>query len=254
MDLPGRSVFYSGSVTRTERLVADENNEPKTYTQEEVEAMIAKSHSALNAKTQELLTETKRAKDALKAYDGVDPVKYRELQTAAETAERNRAAAEGDFKSLEKQLVERHNAEVAGRDTRIGKLSKALERRLIDAELTRAIASKKGEPDLLLPYARQFVRVRETDDDYEGFVSDERGNPMVSDGKGTPMDFGSFVEHHLMTKFPRAFEGTGSSGGGAPKSSAGGGGNPKSITAGDNSAFISNLEAIASGKVDVNAG
>jgi hypothetical protein len=238
-----------------EWLVADnDEGDVKTYTQAEVDAIIAEQVAGMKSKTDQLLTETKRAKEALKNYDGVDPIKYRELQAAAETAERNRAAAEGDFKSLEKQLVERHTSELQGRDTKIGKLSKALERRLVDAELTRAIASKKGEPDLLLPYARQFVRVRETDDDFEGFVSDERGNPMVSDGKGTPMDFGSFVEHHLMTKFPRAFEGTGSSGGGAPKSTAGGGGNPKSITAGDNSAFISNLEAIAQGKVDVNAG
>lgn len=222
------------------------------FTQEEVDAMIQEQTSKLKAHADELLTEAKRAKAALRDYDGVDPKKFRELKEAAEAAERAKAAADGDFKALERQMIERHTSELSGRDKQIQKMTRVLERSKVDSELIRAIAAKKGDPDLLLPYARQFGRMRETDDDFEGYVSDERGNPLVADGKGTPMNFESFVEQHLMVKFPRAFEGTGSSGGGAPKSHAGGGGGgPKSITVGDNDAFIGSLHDIAGGKVDV---
>lgn len=232
--------------------MAENEEELPTFTQDEVNAMIAEQVAGLKAKTDELLTEAKRAKNALKNYDGVDPTEFKRLKEAADQAERDKAAAAGDFKALEKQMAERHTVELTGRDSTITKMRKVLERKVVESELVRAIAAKKGDPDLLLPYARQYARMRETDDDFEGFVSDERGNPLVSDGKGTPMDFSAFVEQHLMSKFPRAFEGTGSSGGGAPRSSAGGGGgNPKRISAGDNNAFISSLKDIANGKVTV---
>lgn len=228
--------------------------DPKTYTQEELDAAvkaITDERDAIKANRDDALTEAKRAKAALKAWDGKDPAKYDALLAAAEEAERKRAAAEGDFETLKKQLVEKHGGELAARDGTIGKLRKALEKRLVDAELTRAIAAKKGEPDLLLPYARQFVRVKETEDDFEGFIADERGTPLVADGKGTPLTFEGFVESTLMQKFPRAFEGTGSSGGGAARSNAGGGGSPKVIAAGDKAAFQANLKGIADGTVVV---
>lgn len=232
--------------------MAENDDEVLTFTQDEVNSMIAEQVAGLKAKTDELLSEAKRAKNALKSYDGVDPTEFKRLKEAADQAERDKAAAAGDFKALEKQMAERHTVELSERETKISKMQRALERKVVESELVRAIAAKKGDPDLLLPYARQYARMRETDDDFEGFVSDERGNPLVSDGKGTPMDFSAFVEQHLMLKFPRAFEGTGSSGGGAPRSSAGGGGGgPKRISAGDNNAFITALKDIANGKVTV---
>ena len=227
-------------------------DEPKTYTQAEVDTMVADQVKGLAAKNTELLGEVKRTKKALEAWDGKDPAKYDQLATAAEEAERKKAAAEGDFTTLRNQLVEKHGTELAGRDATISKQRKALERRLVDAELTRAIAAKKGDPDLLLPYARQFVRVKETDDDFEGYIADERGNPLVADGKGTPMDFGMFVEQTLMVKFPRAFDGTGSSGGGAAKSNAGGVGTRSIPASGlDMAGFGALVGDIASGKTDV---
>lgn len=222
----------------------------KTYTQAEVDALLQQEVAGLKANRDELAKEAKRAKEALKNYEGVDPEEHRKLKEAAAEAERRKATAEGDFKSLEKQLVERHTAELAGRDGKIGKLQAALERRLVEAQLTKAIAEKKGVPDLLLPYARQFVRVKETEDDFEAYIADEKGNPLYADGRMTPMDFGAFVEQHLMAKFPRAFDGTGSSGGGASRSNAGGGG--VGVIADTNSPdFLRNLADIASGKAQV---
>lgn len=226
-------------------------DEPKTYTEDEVNALLAEREKGLKTNRDEALKEAKAAKAKLAAYDGFDPEEYKALKAAAAEAERKKATAEGDFKALEKQLVDRHQAELGAKDTKLTKLQKALEKRLVDAELTRAIAAHKGEPDLLLPYARQFVRVREVDDDYEGYIADERGNPMIADGKGTPMDFSQFVAETLMKKFPRAFEGTGSSGGGAAKSSGGGAAGIKTIANGDGMSFLAEVENIAAGKTTV---
>ena len=65
------------------------------------------------------------------------------------------------------------------------------------------------------------------------------------------MDVGAFVEQDLMTKYPRMFEGTGSSGGGASKSSDRVAGTPKVIAAGDQAAFLKNVDKIAKGEVEV---
>lgn len=223
----------------------------KTFTQAEVDALIAERNSALESNRNEALKELKAAKSKLAAYDGVDPEEHKRLKTAAEEAERKKAAAEGDFNTLKAQLVANHQKELDGRDGKVTKLTKALEKRLIQAELTKAIAAKKGDPDLLLPYAERFVKTRETEDDFEAFVVDGTGNQRFSDGKATPMSFDAFVEQELMSKFPRAFDGTGSSGGGAPRSNAGGGGGARTIAAGDNASIIANLEGIASGKIEV---
>lgn len=230
--------------------MAESDNTPKdSYTRDEYEALLQEKE-ALKANRDEALTEAKRAKTALKAWDGKDPKRYDELLAAAEEAERKRAAAEGDFDTLKKQLVSKHETELSGRDARITKLSKALEKRLVQAELARAIAAKKGDVDLLMPYAERFAKVKETEDDYEAYIADERGNPLVADGKGTPMSFDGFVEQTLMAKFPRAFDGTGSSGGGAPRPNAGGGGFVKRIAAPANGVFTKDTfdpEALSKG-------
>jgi hypothetical protein len=211
--------------------------------------------SGLKRNRDETLRELAAAKKKLAAWDGVDPEEYKKLRTSAEEAERKKATAEGDFKSLEKQLVDRHAVELKGKDERIGKLNGALERHLVQAELRKVIAARKGMADmtdLLVEHGARFVRVRETDDGFAAVVTDERGNPRIADGKGTPMSLDAYVEQELMTKFPRAFEGTGSSGGGASKSTAGGGGgSPSTIAAGDTAGFLKNLAGIAKGDVKV---
>lgn len=227
------------------------------YSQEQVDAMIAERLAAetdgLKKSQKELLAEAKKAKEALRSYEGVDAEEFKRLKAAAEEAERKKAAAEGDFKSLEKQLIEKHQAEIAKEQGRAGKLQSALERRLVQAELTSVIAKHKGDPDLLLPHAAQFVRVRETDEGFEAYVADEKGNPRIADGQGTPMSFDDLVTQVLVQKYPRAFDGTGSSGGGASKSTGGAGGGTRVIPAGDNASFIANLADIASGKAKVAA-
>lgn len=222
----------------------------KTYTQEEVDALVAENVAGLKANREDALREAKAAKAALKNYEGVDPSEYKALKDAAAQAEQKKAAAEGDFNALKKQLVDQHGTEKAALEARITKYSAAVERRAVQAELVQAITAEKGNAKMLLPYAKQFVRVRETDDDFEAYVADEKGNPMIGDAQGAPMSILQFVKTTLKTEFPVAFEGTGSSGGGASRS-AGGAGGTRTVAPGDNSAFLANLEGIATGKVAV---
>ena len=236
--------------------MADEPNtsgSAATYSQEQLTAAIEEKIAGLKANRDEVLKEAKAAKERLKAFEGVDPDEHKRLKLEAEALVVKKATAEGDFKALEKQLIDRHAAEVAGRDTKIAKMQKAIEQRLVQAELRKAIGEKGGladMADLLLEYGARNVRVKETDDGFEAYVVDGAGNPMIADGKGTPMDIAGFVESTLMQKYPRAFAGTGSSGSGAAKSNAGGGG-AKVIAAGDNNAFLANLKGIADGSVRV---
>lgn len=228
--------------------------EKKEYTQDEIDALIEAAKAGLVANRDEIKREAAAAKKKLAEYEGVDPVEFKALKEAAIEADRKKAAAEGDFKSLEKQLIERHATELGAKDTRIGKLNKALEKRLIDAKLAEALAKHEAEPTmlkLLQLEGRQYVRVRETEDDFEEYVVDAKGNPLIADGKATPMTVDDLVAQNLKTQYPGAFKGTGSSGGGASKSIPGGGGGVKTIAAGDEKAFIDNLAEIASGKVGI---
>lgn len=221
------------------------------YTQEEYDAMVAE-RDAVKHNRDEVLKEAKKAKDALKNYDGVDPAEFKTLKQAAEEAERKKAAAEGDFNTLKKQLVDAHTKELEARDAKAAKLTRALERRKV-SKLTEALAKAEALPDmmdLLVLKGSASVRLRETDEDFEEFVADDKGNALVADGKGTPMDLDTFVIQKLKTQYPGAFKGTGSSGGGATKSTASGGG-VRTIKASDGDAFVKYAKEIASGEVEV---
>lgn len=226
--------------------------DPKVFNEDEYNALLAE-RDAIRANRDEVLKEKKEAAKRLKEYEGLDPQKYRELETAAAEAERKKAAAEGDFKSLESQLKTLHKQELDGKEQKIGKLTKAVEKRAIRAELQAALVKAKAMPDmldLLVERGERSARMKETDDDYVAYIADDKGNQLVSDGSGTPMDFDTFVEQKLKVQYPRAFEGSGASGGGASRSAPSGGGS-KVITSGDNSAFIANLVDIAAGKTQV---
>lgn len=225
--------------------------DPKTYTEEEV-AEIRAEKEAVKANRDEALTEAKKAKAALKAYDGIDAVEYRALKTAKDEADRKAALAEGNLEAWKKQVTDAHQKEREADAKRLSKYESALDRRLKQDELRKALIGKVDPQymDLLVEHGQKFIKVRETDDDFEQFVADEKGNPLVGDGKGSPMTIEQFVDQSLKTKFPGAFLGTGSSGGGATKS-IGGASGVRTVAAGDKKGFIDNVEAIARGKVEV---
>jgi hypothetical protein len=227
----------------------------ETFTQEQVDAMIAERVTAevsgLKANREEALREAKAAKAALKSYEGVDAEEFKRLKAASLEAEQKKAAAEGDFNVLKKQLLDQHATEKQGLEAKMAKYAGEVEKRAVQAALIEAITAEKGNAKMLLPYAKQFVRVRETDDGFDAYVADEKGNQMIGDAQGAPMSIKQFVQTTLKTEFPGAFEGTGSSGGGATKSIAGGGGQKKTISLSNPSDLVTHAAAIASGEMTV---
>jgi hypothetical protein len=236
---------------REERPVAD----PKSYTQEEVDAIIAE-RDAIKANRDDALTEAKKAKAALKGYEGIDPAEYKKLKDAADEAARKAALAEGNLETWKKQVTDQHQKERESDAKRIAKYETAIARRLKEDELRKALVGKADPTmmELLVEHGSKFIHVRETDDDFEHFVADAKGNPLVADGKGTPMDVSTFVDQRLKAQFPAAFLGSGSSGGGATKSSGSAGGRAPAVIANTNSPeFLQNLERIHKGEAKVGA-
>lgn len=208
--------------------MAEDNDQQ--FTKEQYEALAAEREALFN-KNKELLGETKKAKDLAKRFEGFDPDEYRTLKEAAAEAERKKALAEGNLEVWKKQVTDQHQKERESDQKRVSKYESALNRRFKQDELRKALVGKADPTmmDLLVEHGSKFIHVKETDDDFESFVGDEKGNPFVADGQGTAMTIDQFVDQRLKQKYPGAFLGSGSSGGGASKSTAGGGGGTQTI-------------------------
>lgn len=237
------------------------SEETKTYTQEELDQIladrIAEANKGLEKNRDAALAEAKAAKERLKALEGIDPEEYRTLKEQQEKAERERQEAAGNFKALEQQLVEKHQKELDGVRSKLEdenkRLRASLEANLIDAEATRILAEHSDSPSLLLPHVRSQMKVVEEDGKFFARIVDEAGNVRIGTGKGSdPMTTAELIEEMKQDKaYALAFRGTGSSGGGASRSTASGGGRQQVVTSGDNDAFVTNLEGIAKGDVEV---
>jgi hypothetical protein len=227
-------------------------DDEKTYTQADLDAKVAEANAALEANRNALLAEKKRLEKETARFKDVDPDKYRSLVEQEAELERRKAEAAGDWKARETQLFDKFSKETEQKDGRIKSLSAALERRLVDAEATSAIAAAKGSPKVLLPHIKAHVRVVEEDGEFVVQVVDAKGSQRIGDAKGTPMTIAQLVEEMKEDPdFSRNFEGTGSSGGGAPRSNAGGGGAVRQIASTNSPDFLANLSGIAGGKVKV---
>lgn len=181
--------------------------------------------SALQAERQNAKTATQQAA-AWKAL-GKTPEEIQALVDAQAAAEADKLGKSGEWDKLKTQMADQHRTELGKKDERIGALTKSLERRLIDADATAAIAAAKGVPLLLLPHVRASVKVIEENGDFKVQVVDAAGNPRVN-GKGEFLSIADLVgEMRQSETFGRAFEASGTTGGGA--SGGGGGGGSKVI-------------------------
>jgi hypothetical protein len=201
--------------------------------------------------------DRKKYERTLKKYEGIDPEKWQALLEAEDEKEREAAKAAGDWEKREAQILEKHAKAISEKDGEISAAFKAVERYLVDAEATKAIAAAKGSPRLLLQEVKRQVRVVKTDDG--GFavkVVDADGNERigtVADGKANPMTIAELVnELRADDELAAAFAGSGASGSGASTTEKkAGGGSVRAIAHGDNKAFIDNLADIAAGKTTV---
>lgn len=151
-----------------------------------------------------------------------------DLLKKAEDAELSEAERKGEWDKLRAQMNEKHQAELKSRDDKLKAMQSTLERHLIDATATAAIAAEKGVPDLLLPHVQRHVRVVDEDGEFVVRVVDAKGDPRV-DAKGEPLTIADLVKEMKASEiFGRAFEASGNTGSGKqPGSGSGGTGTAK---------------------------
>jgi hypothetical protein len=232
--------------------VAGEENAGNEGQAPDIEAIVAERTAALKQNTDQAIRELRQARAKLKDYEGVDPEEHRALKSAADEAARKQALAEGNLEVWKKQVTDQHQKEKSGLESRLAKFESFTSRTLRNDELRKALVGKADPSmmELLVEHGSKFIHVRETDEGFEKYVGDEKGNAMVADAQGSPMTTEVFVDQVLKSKFPGAFLGSGSSGGGAPRSNAGGGG-VTTIASTNDPSFLANLDSVAAGKTQV---
>lgn len=181
--------------------MSDENT-PKTYTEDEVRALVEKETGGLKAKVDELLGESKTAKQ-----------KARELEDEKARAEEERQREKGEFKSLyeREQKAKQELADKFGEfQSRIQKQEISLEA----AKLAGQLAKDTSRAELLAEKVAQLAK--HTD---EG-VRFELG--------GVAVDHDAVLKH-LTEKYPFLVDASGANGGGAPVGNQ----NGRAVTKGD---------------------
>jgi len=199
-----------------------------------------------------LSREKIEAKKLKMKYADIDPEKYAELLAREDEFTQGHLTdkQKEQLESMKTQLQAAHAKEMGKMADRAKLLETALRRELISGRATTAINAAKGSVKLLLPVIERQSDMLEEDGKFVPVVLDEHGQPRLN-SEGEPMSYGELIAAFREdTEVAGAFEGIGSSGGGAPRSAAGGGGKTV-IAASDNVAFVNNLEAIASGKIQV---
>lgn len=191
--------------------------------------------------------ERKAARDAERAAAqwkklGKSPDEIEQLLAAQAKLEEEKAEKAGEWNKLRAQMNEKHEAALKAKADEASKMRTTLERYLVDAAATSAIAAAKGVPELLLPHVQRHVKVVEEDGDYVARVVDAKGDPRVN-SKGEHMTISELVAEMRQSEvFGRAFEGSGNTGSGKqPGNGAGGAGATKKSdlkTEKDRAAFV----------------
>lgn len=227
-------------------------DESKTYTQEEVDALIEERNKALEENRDKALGQLKEARDKLKAFDGVDAEEYRALQAKVTDLE---TKAKADKAGLTSEELNKLRADVAAdlkkqyaADANLG-----LKEFPWAADLARENRELKLDSVVKAQMAKGGARAERIDALFkltsERFDLTDDGKPMLRDRPGIEIE--KYVSDELKKEYPEFYNGSGSSGGGASKSNAGGVGTTKTVAADDSASFLANLEGIAKGEVAV---
>jgi hypothetical protein len=176
-----------------------------------------------------------REKDkALGAYSklGKTPEEIAEKIAALEKSGGEGADVAKRIEKLKAEMVQAHQAELEKERGVSTKMRASLDKHLIDAEATAALAEAKGTPVLLLPHVRSQVKVFEEDGQFVARVVDKEGDPRTNGKTGGYMTIKELVaEMKKSPDYAPAFAAAGTSGGGKqPGSSSNSGGMPGSMT------------------------
>lgn len=176
---------------------------PKTYTQEEVDALIAKEVAGLKANRDALLNESKEASRRAKE---AEELRQREHQEALKAA--------GKMDEFEKTIRSQYEPVLAEKDARYNSLAA----RVLGSERKAAIGAFAG--DFITPEAVEilapFVRTEFDGEDVVTKYLDANGNVITTD----PEQFRKHLREHKA--FSHLLKASAASGGGASGNRGGG--------------------------------
>lgn len=160
----------------------------------------------------------------------VDAGEYSKLKSQAEKLKDAKPdeKAKAERESWEKQVLDKHQAEITKKDEELKRINGQIRNLLITSKATEAIAKHAPDAvDLLMPHVQSAAKL-DTDNggDYVVRVTGADGGPIVTRKPGNTgdMDIDEYVGTILRERFPKAYPGSGATGSGATGSDAGGGG------------------------------
>lgn len=166
------------------------------------------------AKERKAASDAQRQSNAWAAL-GKTPDEIHSLLAEQLKSDQQKAMDKGEFEKVKAQILTQHQTELAGKDKVVGTMRTKLERYLVEAAATDEIAKAKGVPALLLPHIKAAVKVIEDGEDFVVRVVDAGGNPRVN-GKGEFLSIADLVgEMRQSDIFGRAFDASGTTGGGS---------------------------------------
>lgn len=168
----------------------------------------------LVARRDALLDETKKLKERLAAYDGVDPQEYHQLKKAADKLQTQQAEVEGDWLRLRERLEQRHSEELSKANQALEEERSFTRRLLIDQGLTQALL-KQGVAQPLIAGAKALLAGK------ADVVADGGTRKAVIKTDIGTLDLDTFVSEWVQTPEGKAYVGAPRSAGGGAHESGG---------------------------------
>lgn len=176
-------------------------------------------HAGLRKSQQRILEEKKKLQER---YAEVNLEEVEALRKEKAEREREQAEKKGEFERLAQKLREESQAAMTKQLEQEKRLRSALHNALVRGEAIRAIGAEKGNADLLLPHVEALVEVIEDGGQFVPRIRDKEGGHRFGKG-GAYMTIEELVKSELKERFPQAFEGANTAGGGAAGTRGAGG-------------------------------
>ena len=174
----------------------------------------------------------KNAAKQVKAWEsiGKTPEEIQELLEAQQKKQEEDLNKAGEWDKLKAQMNDQFAKEKEKLQSALTAKERAIEKHLIDAQATAAIAELKGVPALLLPHVKASVKVIEEDGEYSVRVVGPDGNPRVN-AQGDYLSIKDLVSEMRQSDiFGRAFEASGTSGSGTSSAKGSGADKVKKVS------------------------
>lgn len=219
----------------------------KTYTQEEVDALLTEKVGevdGLKANTKKALDEVKAARQKLAAYEGLDPDEAKQWKAKlTELEQKSKADAAGITAETLAKLRQETAAEFDKKFGPVvdenGKLKAEIRGLRLDDRVKSQMGKAGVRPERIDALYKLTQGAFDLTDDLQ---------PMVKD---STKEVSKFIGEDLLKEYPEFFQGSGSSGGGASKSTGGTSRVGPTRIANDPASLLANIDRLAKGEVTV---